>query len=75
MTTEIPTAAQIRALLSPLRHGPMQRLARMSGVPFTTLTKIRGGETKNPGIDTVRAFLPHVEAAAGEPVTQPAALS
>lgn len=77
MDTAIPSAAQIRDLLAPMRHGPLQRLAKLSGVPFNTLVKIRDGETKNPGIETVRAFLPHIEAALGDTggTTQPAALT
>lgn len=34
----------------------MQDLAKAANVPFTTLWKIRMGETKNPGIDTVKKF-------------------
>jgi len=32
----------------------MQVLARESGVPFTTLWKVRSGDTTDPRIDTVR---------------------
>jgi predicted transcriptional regulator len=41
----------------------MQELARLSKVPFTTLWKVRSGETENPRIESVRQFLPHLEAA------------
>lgn len=81
MTNEIPAAAAIREQLMPLRHGALQRLAKLSGVPATTLAKIRDGETKNPGIDTVRMFVPHIaQARAGAEVraqleAQPAAVS
>lgn len=74
METAIPSAEEIRDRLRPMRHGALQRLAKLSGVPFNTLTKIRDGVTKNPGIETVRAFLPHVDAAIGDPGTQPGAL-
>lgn len=35
-------------------------LAQASGVPWTTIYKIQRGETSNPGVETVRKFLPHV---------------
>jgi hypothetical protein len=37
-------------------------LSRLSGVPWTTLRKIRDGETPNPRLETVRQFLPHMAA-------------
>lgn len=63
MNTDIPTVDEIRDALKPFTHAPMQRLAKLSGVPFTTLWKIKDGTTKNPGVATVRQFLPHVSAA------------
>ena len=36
------------------------RLAELSGVPATTIYKIKRGETENPGIETVRKFMRHV---------------
>lgn len=36
----------------------LHELANASLVPFTTLIKVRSGETVNPGIETVRKFLP-----------------
>ena len=56
MKTNIPTSAAVRARLEVLGHAQMQALARDSGVPFTTLWKIRSGETDNPRIETVRQF-------------------
>ena len=42
--------------------GPqLERLAELSGVPFTTIYKVKRGETKNPGIETLRQFMPHVQ--------------
>jgi predicted transcriptional regulator len=52
----------LRARLLPLGHSQLQKLALDSGVPFTTLWKIRSGETRNPGIDTARRFYPLVSA-------------
>jgi predicted transcriptional regulator len=40
-----------------MRHAELQALAKQASVPFTTLWKIRSGETRNPGIDTVRKLL------------------
>lgn len=56
MNVTIPTAAEIRARLTPLTRAQMIDLARVASVPFTTLLKIRNGETENPRIDTVRQF-------------------
>ena len=42
----------------------LDRLSELSGVPVPTIYKIRREETKNPGIDTVRKILPHIDAAA-----------
>jgi len=44
----------------------LDRLAGLSGVPLSTLTKIRYGQTVNPGIETVRLFMPHLPALAGQ---------
>jgi hypothetical protein len=67
MDTQIPTAEQVRAALAGLGHAQVQELARLSGVPFTTLWKIREGGPKvggkgtdNPGIETVRMFMPFI---------------
>lgn len=64
--TTIPSASELRSRLETLTHAQMQNLARASGVPFTTLWKVRNGDTTNPGIETVRKFLPHVAAVAVE---------
>lgn len=63
MDTPIPAVADVQAALRALGHAQMQRLAELSGVPFTTLWKVRSGDTANPGIETVRKFMPHVAAA------------
>ena len=43
----------------------LDRLAGLSGVPLSTLTKIRYGQTANPGIETVRLFMPHLQELVG----------
>lgn len=68
MNASVPTAAAVRQELLVLSHAQLQRLARLSSVPFTTLWKIRDGTTKNPGIETVRLFMAHM----GEVVIQAA---
>ena len=69
MLNQIPRAADIRAQLEKLGHAQTQELARLSNVPFSTLWKIRSGETTNPRIDTVCQFMGHIEAAAEVKVT------
>ena len=58
MTITIPPLAMIRARLATMNQAQLKRLAKDSGIPFGTLMKIRYGITKNPGIETVRAFYP-----------------
>jgi predicted transcriptional regulator len=63
MSISSPSAEQVRAALQPLTLKQIDRLAELSGVPATTIYKIQRAETKNPGVDTVRKFLPHIGAA------------
>jgi transcriptional regulator with XRE-family HTH domain len=44
----------------------LQALADKSGVPFTTIMKIKTGETKNPGVITVQKLYPHLPNVVGE---------
>ena len=60
MAKTFPTAAEVRAALEPLTVPGLEKLAGASGVPFHTLLKIRDGVTKNPRLDTVCQFWPHV---------------
>ena len=64
MDTSIPSAEQVRHRLLALNLKQLDRLSELSGVPVPTIYKIRREETKNPGIDTVRKILPHIDAAA-----------
>jgi predicted transcriptional regulator len=59
-TTIIPSAAEFRAKLAPLTLAQLEALAKRCGVPFTTLVKIRNGQTGNPRLDTVRMVWPLV---------------
>ena len=58
MAITIPPLALIRTRMETLNQAQIKRLAEDSGVPFGTLMKIRYGITKNPGLETVRAFYP-----------------
>lgn len=60
MDMNLPSAEQVRAALSPLTMKQLERLEELSGVPATTIYKIKRGETENPGIETLRRFLPHI---------------
>jgi transcriptional regulator with XRE-family HTH domain len=71
MNTFIPPVEELSQRLKALKGGELQQLASKSGVPASTLWKIRIGVTPNPGIETVRKFYPLLPEA---PVTeQPAA--
>ena len=66
MSTAFPSAEDVRARLQGLKDGDIYRVAEASGVPSSTLWKIRCGATPNPGIETVRKFfhlLPVVDTA------------
>jgi predicted transcriptional regulator len=62
MSTQIPSVIEVRAELESLPHSLVQELARISGVPFTTIWKVRDGTTENPGMETVRKFWEHIGA-------------
>lgn len=67
MNTCLPTAADVRQLMGKLSHAGMRGLAQRSGVPFTTLWKIRTGETKDPRLETVRVIWPELIGTEGAP--------
>lgn len=62
----VPSAAEVRLKLAPLRRAQLVRLAEASGVSFNTLQKIASGETADPRLDTVREFWSHVDAVLAE---------
>lgn len=51
----------------------LDELERLSGVPATTLYKIKRGETENPGVETCRKFLPFVKQAGAYVAAPPSA--
>jgi predicted transcriptional regulator len=63
MDTSIPSSDELKARLQELTPGQMDALARMSGVSVHTLIKLKNGQTDNPRLETVRAFLPHIHKA------------
>jgi hypothetical protein len=44
----------VKTHLEKCKHSDIQRLADESGIPFTTIIKIKYGETKNPGVLTIQ---------------------
>jgi predicted transcriptional regulator len=66
MNTQIPSTEDVRLILEKLSMQQLRALSDASGVPWTTIYKIKLGNTPNPGIETVRLFLPHLSAVVGE---------
>lgn len=60
MANQIPSSGDLKEKLAHLGHKEVQELATDSGVPFTTIWKVRAGTTTNPGVETVRKFWPHL---------------
>lgn len=73
MEPTIPSAEELREALRPFTLKRLHRLAEVSGVPMPTIYKIKRGETPNPGIETVRLFLPHIKTVLAEPTPHPEA--
>lgn len=73
MNTVFPSVDDVRVRLQLLKDGEIYKVAQESGVPASTLWKIRCGATPNPGIETVRKFfhlLPANDQQAVEPVPE-----
>jgi transcriptional regulator with XRE-family HTH domain len=56
MNPELPSTELLAARLKLLKGIELEDLASRSGVPASTLWKIRMGVTPNPGLETVRKF-------------------
>jgi predicted transcriptional regulator len=67
MNTVIPSPADVRAKLAPLTLAQLEDLAKRCDVPFTTLVKVRNGQTENPRLETVHAIWPALTAPEAEP--------
>ena len=65
MSTPIISGEEVRRRMADLSLKDLETLAEKSKVPFTTLYKIKRGETLNPGLETVRAFIQHLPADLG----------
>jgi predicted transcriptional regulator len=63
MDNTLMSAEDVRTVLGLLTQRQLEKLSAASGVPLSTLGKIRRGETLNPGLETVRKVLPHLAAA------------
>jgi hypothetical protein len=61
MPQEIPSPADVRQRLEQLSWAEVQTLCHKCGAPFTTVWKIRGGETTDPRLETVRAIWPELQ--------------
>ena len=68
MDNTLMSADDVRTVLGLLTQRQLERLSAASGVPLSTLGKIRRGDTLNPGLETVRKFFPHLPAAREEAV-------
>jgi predicted transcriptional regulator len=58
MSTQIPSAEDVRKRLCQLQRGQLQELSERSGVPVTTLVNIRQSSKQGPTVDTLRKFWP-----------------
>lgn len=56
MSITIPPLTMVVSRLSKLDEAGLRRLAAESGVPYSTIRKIRYGVTKDPGLETCRKF-------------------
>jgi hypothetical protein len=61
MVTQIPSLGLIRRRLQRYSMAELEELSESSGVPFSTLLKIKLGTTGNPGIETCRKFWPYLK--------------
>lgn len=59
---KFPSMDEVRKVLHPLNTNQLKALEAVSGVPWHTIYKIKLGYTPNPGIETVRQVLPHINA-------------
>lgn len=55
--TELISASHLHEALNGLTYAETKRLASDAGVPFTTLWKLRTGETQNPRLETVTRLM------------------
>lgn len=58
MENTIPSASDVRERLAGLTRAQLVELSEKTSTPFTTLLKIRSGETQDPKLETVRSVWP-----------------
>jgi len=61
MRYTIPTSDQVRAVLAPLSFAQMGELAEKTGVPLSTIRRVRCGETARPDVDCVKRLFDHLK--------------
>lgn len=69
MNADIPTSSELREKLAALSWAQVQELCRKTGAPFTTVWKIRSGETTDPRLETVRLIWPELLPPAVQPAS------
>jgi len=60
MRSKFPTPDEVRGKLQGLDRASLKSLSDSARVPFTTLLKIRSGETRDPQLSTVTAIWPEL---------------
>jgi len=62
MQQAIPSPEELRKRLNALSYAEVKALCERRRVPFTTVWKLRSGETEDPRLETVRAIWPDLQA-------------
>lgn len=60
----------VLARLREVKHSDLPEVARLSGVPESTLRKLRYGEVKDPRVQTVQALRNYFVAVDAEPAPE-----
>lgn len=56
--TTVPSSAEVRSRLLSMTLAQLEALGKQCDVPYTTLLKIRNGQTKTPRLETVHVIWP-----------------
>lgn len=62
MENAIPSVQEVRERLQDLSWGEVKALCARCNAPFTTVWKLRTGETASPMLETVRLIWPDLQA-------------
>jgi hypothetical protein len=60
MRYTIPTSDTVRAVLAPLSFSQLKALGKETGVPLSTIRRIKAGSTKRPDVDCVKKLFDHL---------------